>query len=183
MFSTVLQSFRKDEHSRKNRITLENAAFYQLMPENSDSLGRTLESCRAYQMQEIRTYSSLWEMCSDFFFLMALFLVEMHSAAALCSKNQMDAKCVTCTYNYLQIANNIVDSGMLGFGKTLFVEDFSQFINDDDNTAVGIMDISVIHRDKQLVLSAAELTCFRRRSLPRCRFDASRRMRDSASLS
>ena len=34
-------------------------------------------------MQEIRTYSSLWEMCSDFFFLMALFLVEMHSAAAL----------------------------------------------------------------------------------------------------
>ena len=46
-----------------------------------------------------------------------------------------------------------------------------------------IMGISVIHRDKQLVLSAAELTCFRRRSLPRCRFDASRRMRDSASLS
>ena len=41
------------------------------------------KSCRAYQMQEIRTYSSLWEMCSDFFFLMALFLVEMHSAAAL----------------------------------------------------------------------------------------------------
>ena len=52
-------------------------------PENSDSVGRTFESCRAYQMQEIRTYSSLWEMCSDFFFLMALFLVEMHSAAAL----------------------------------------------------------------------------------------------------
>ena len=89
---------------------------------------------------------------------MALFLVEMHSAAALCSKNQMDARYATCTCNYLQIANNIVDSGMLGFGKTLFVEDFSQFINDDDNTAVGIMDISVIHRDKQLVLSAAELT-------------------------
>ena len=79
-------------------------AFYQLLPENSDSVGRTFESCRAYhknthptgvgifiarygskfmprrgkscrayQMQEIRTYSSLWEMCSDFFFLMALF--------------------------------------------------------------------------------------------------------------
>ena len=57
------------------------------------------KSCRAYQMQEIRTDSSLWEMCSDFFFLMALFLVEMHSAAALCSKNQMDAKCATCTCN------------------------------------------------------------------------------------
>ena len=36
VFSMVLQSFRKDEHSRKNRITLENTAFYQLMPENSD---------------------------------------------------------------------------------------------------------------------------------------------------
>ena len=45
----VLQSFRKDEHSRKNRITLENTAFYQLMPENSDSVGRRFESCRAYQ--------------------------------------------------------------------------------------------------------------------------------------
>ena len=141
------------------------------------------KSCRAYQMQEIRTYSSPWEMGSDFSFLIALYSVKTHSAAALCSKNRMDAKCATCTCNCRQIADKIVDSGMLGFGKTLFVEDFSQFINDNDNTAVSIMDISVIHRDKQLVLSAAELTCFRRRSLPRCRFDASRRMRDSASLS
>ena len=33
----------------KNRTTLENTAFYQDTPENSDSVGRTFESCRAYQ--------------------------------------------------------------------------------------------------------------------------------------
>ena len=33
----------------KNRTTLENTAFYQMMSENSDSVGRTFESCRAYQ--------------------------------------------------------------------------------------------------------------------------------------
>ena len=28
---------------------IENTAFYQDAPENSDSVGRTFESCRAYQ--------------------------------------------------------------------------------------------------------------------------------------
>ena len=33
----------------ENHTTVENTVFYQDAPENSDSVGRTFESCRAYQ--------------------------------------------------------------------------------------------------------------------------------------
>ena len=32
----------------ENHTTVENTVFYQDAPENSDSVGRTFESCRAY---------------------------------------------------------------------------------------------------------------------------------------
>ena len=48
-FQWFSRNSAKQDVFGKNRTTLENTAFYQLMPENSDSVGRTFESCRAYQ--------------------------------------------------------------------------------------------------------------------------------------
>ena len=47
-FQWFSRNSAKQDVFGKNRTTLENTAFYPLMPENSDSVGRTFESCRAY---------------------------------------------------------------------------------------------------------------------------------------
>jgi len=39
----VFKKFSKTGYLAKKRTTLENTAFYQLLPENSDSVGRTFE--------------------------------------------------------------------------------------------------------------------------------------------
>ena len=48
---SIRKKFRKS--IVKNRTTLENTAFYQDAPENSDSVGRRFESCLAYHNAEI----------------------------------------------------------------------------------------------------------------------------------
>ena len=52
-FAQHFQGFHKNSEKAgifaENRTPLENAAFYQVAPENSDSVGRTFESYRAYQ--------------------------------------------------------------------------------------------------------------------------------------
>ena len=49
---SVFKGFHKIQRSwmlfAENHTTVENTVFYQDAPENSDSVGRTFESCRAY---------------------------------------------------------------------------------------------------------------------------------------
>ena len=53
---SVFNGFRKVQRILTNlvgiRTMIENTAFYPDAPENSDSVGRTFESCRAYHINE-----------------------------------------------------------------------------------------------------------------------------------